>query len=48
MNSVLLNDYFKLGLDSESEGIEAPALVNTFRTAPVNQNSLHNKVTFKK
>ena len=47
MNSVLLNDYFKLGLDSESEGIEAPALVNTFRTAPVNQNSLHNKVTFK-
>ncbi len=47
MNSVLLNDYFKLGLDSESEGIDAPALVNTFRTAPVNQNSLHNKVTFK-
>ena len=47
MNSVLLNDYFKLGLDSEAEGIEAPALVNTFRTAPVNQNSLHNKVTFK-
>ena len=47
MNSVNINDYFKLGLDTDSEGIDTPALLNTFRTAPDNVNTLHNRVTFK-
>ena len=45
--SINLQQYFKLGVDTTNDGIDTPALLQTYRTPTDTTSTLHNKVTIK-